>query len=136
MIALRTWVPPRWLHPSLAFAFVVAVMATAGYIYTPSLIVVWPMAGAAAIAFAFISGCWNDGDPLSGQAFLGVMHFIVPPLVFAMWIGKLQYDRRQGFKPIASDVPVLSVAGAIGISLFGLAVFAGSLVLLALLVWS
>lgn len=135
MKALQMWVPPRWLHPALAFVLVAALMAMAGYIYTPSLTIVWPMAGVASIAISFICGIWNYDDRFGEQAFLGMMHFIVPPFGFAMWIADIQYNRRHNNAPVATYVPILSVAGVIGVSIFGLAVFTGALTLFAVLAW-
>jgi hypothetical protein len=110
-------------------------MAGTGYAYAPSLIVVWPMAGVVSIALTFISGGWNDGDPLSGQAFLGVMHFITPPFGFSMWIADLQYDRRHNVSRSATSVPAGEIASVVGISIFGLVVFAGALTAFAFLVF-
>ncbi len=126
MKALQTWVPPRWLHPALAFVLVAAVMAVAGYTYAPSLAIVWPMAGVAAVVISFITGGWNYGDTFGQQACLGMMHILVPPFGISMWIADLQDDRRHNVTRTAVDVQAVDIAGVIGISVFGLLVFAGS----------
>ena len=91
------------------------------------------MAGVASVIVTFISGGWNDGDPLREQAVLGMILFVVPPFGISMWINELQNDRKHNISRSAMSVPASDIVGVVSISVFGLIVFAGVLAAFTLL---
>lgn len=135
MKALQTWMPPRWLHPALAFMLMVGLMVVTGITYLSLLAIVWLVIGLVAVVISFVCGDWNYNDTFGQRACLGALHLLLPPIWISLWIADLQEDRRNGVSSTVVDVPTTNIVGAIFTSLFGLVMFAAFITSLSYLMF-